>query len=1501
MSKGIEGAVITLVGQRTTNAKKYVGKTNATGEIAIWYEYKTDKAPTDFTGLTSTQKPQPDKYKVNEVAYPEGYTAFKKKVAPGGKDFVFDYNNAVNNAVIEVTNSKIERTFVINNACGIEESTYQIVQTHDAKGVSLPTVKVWTEDLSKNSIGESIGGNDGVITISAGKNTVKIENLHLPAGTYVVKQLTASAGCELNDKPESKKIVEPNVDSEPPTTEEWPYNEEDPKIGTPVTNEDPDRKPIKDSEFKVYQVNDGTSCPTGSSAIDVTTGYTDVTSKVPGAELVNGKHVLKTNVSGQFEVDFSTLGNGKFVIVQDQVNKYYVNKGNVPVLVDGKICIENNNTPLQPPPPFINERGKENIEITKEDADDSKKFIEGAEITITGTLTPVNEYTATTDELGKATFENVLYDDYTITETKFPDGYEGFATTVPLNPDKRFVFNSDTVDTNKTIKLTNKKIKRNVTIEDSCTVGDRTYKIKDTTGAYVKDANGIEIVIILTEGQSIATLSNIVLNAGNYTAEQVSSTDIGCKTTEEPSFKVVPDEPTPDTEKKVTYKRHNVKITYKTCDVDGTTVAYDLYIKTGGTYTKTTKVVTPDANGQVTVTDLAAGEYALIPQGGDINSEFVKTFTIDVAQTGVQDVEVQTSKDCYKVQITYKTCDVDGTTVAYDLYIKTGGTYTKTTKVVTPGANGQVTVTDLAAGEYALIPQGGDINSEFVKTFTIDVAQTGVQDVEVQTSKDCYKVQITYKTCDVDGTTVAYDLYIKTGGTYTKTTKVVTPGANGQVTVTDLAAGEYALIPQGGDINSEFVKTFTIDVAQTGVQDVEVQTSKDCYKVQITYKTCDVDGTTVAYDLYIKTGGTYTKTTKVVTPGANGQVTVTDLAAGEYALIPQGGDINSEFVKTFTIDVAQTGVQDVEVQTSKDCYKVQITYKTCDVDGTTVAYDLYIKTGGTYTKTTKVVTPDANGQVTVTDLAAGEYALIPQGGDINSEFVKTFTIDVAQTGVQDVEVQTSKDCYKVQITYKTCDVDGTTVAYDLYIKTGGTYTKTTKVVTPDANGQVTVTDLAAGEYALIPQGGDINSEFVKTFTIDVAQTGVQDVEVQTSKDCYKVQITYKTCDVDGTTVAYDLYIKTGGTYTKTTKVVTPGANGQVTVTDLAAGEYALIPQGGDSNSEFVKTFTIDVAQTGVQDVEVQTSKDCYKVQITYKTCDVDGTTVAYDLYIKTGGTYTKTTKVVTPDANGQVTVTDLAAGEYALIPQGGDSNSEFVKTFTIDVAQTGVQDVEVQTSKNCSVTPAYNVNITLKACAQNNPKTTTLDIYKDGVKVDTVNLDGSGQGSIKVSNLREGVYVAIPTGQTPKVDSATFTIPATPLVADITVTVIEECPTTPPGCTAVTITFLQHAGKSVTISDGTDTKPAQFEADGKLIIPFKEGTITVTDSDGKELGSVVVKDCVGTFTPKGPACESVYITLLQHAGKSVTISDGTDTKPAQFEADGKLMIPFKEGYDYSNR
>ena len=117
-----------------------------------------------------------------------------------------------------------------------------------------------------------------------------------------------------------------------------------------------------------------------------------------------------------------------------------------------------------------------------------------------------------------------------------------------------------------------------------------------------------------------------------------------------------------------------------------------------------------------------------------------------------------------------------------------------------------------------------------------------------------------------------------------------------------------------------------------------------------------------------------------------------------------------------------------------------------------------------------------------------------------------------------------------------------------------------------------------------------------------------------------------------------------------------------------------------------------------------------------------------------------------------------------------------------------------------------------------------------------------------------------------------------------------------PACESVYITFLQHAGKSVTVSDGTDTKPAQFDVDGKLIIPFTEGTITVTDSDGKELGSVVLKDCAGTFIPKGPACErSVSITFLQHAGKSVTISDGTDPKPAQFDVDGKLIIPFTEG------
>ena len=277
-------------------------------------------------------------------------------------------------------------------------------------------------------------------------------------------------------------------------------------------------------------------------------------------------------------------------------------------------------------------------------------------------------------------------------------------------------------------------------------------------------------------------------------------------------------------------------------------------------------------------------------------------------------------------------------------------------------------------------------------------------------------------------------------------------------------------------------------------------------------------------------------------------------------------------------------------------------------------------------------------------------------------------------------------------------------------------------------------------------GGSPDVTKGETFTIAEGQTTPATVTIQTSTECYSVNVEVKSCEnpLVSKEHGYVVYKEDNGSYTAITTPKETDATGKVTVDKLTPGNYLVAPEltpGGLPDVTKGKTFTIADGQSGTTTVQIV--KDCPPVA---PSCDKFELQVTVDGVVLTEGTKVTLIDGVTVipgtvGATGVITFAkaDLNAGTYTV----KDENQTLVYGMvTVNYKQDC--KVEVLSYTTTPAPPAYNVNITLDACAQNNPKTTTLDIYKDGVKVDTVNLDGNGQGSIKVSDLREGVYVAIP-------------------------------------------------------------------------------------------------------------------------------------------------------------
>ncbi|VDG25799.1 MSCRAMM family protein [Lactiplantibacillus mudanjiangensis] len=354
---------------------------------------------------------------------------------------------------------------------------------------------------------------------------------------------------------------------------------------------------------------------------------------------------------------------------------------------------------------------------------------------------------------------------------------------------------------------------------------------------------------------------------------------------------------------------------------------------------------------------------------------------------------------------------------------------------LTTNSDGTLSVSNLPLGDYQFVetkaPAGYELNASPL-TFTIVKGQTANVTVNAKDTKETPTtgdVQLT-KTDQATKAVLAgavYDLKDNTG-------KVVNSGlttnAQGQLTVKDLAFGDYSFVetqaPAGYELNATPLP-FTIAKGQTAMVKV---TATDA-KTPVVSTTCGVtltkqDAKTqhalagAVYDLKDQNG---TVIKSGLTTDTNGQLTVTDLKAGQYSFVetkaPTGYDLN-ETPLPFTITDDQTANVTVTAKDTKSTTPPIVEPALGSVtlikkaEGTDkhlagAVYDLQTATGKVIQS---VLTTDATGQLTVTKLAAGQYKFVeikaPAGYKLNPTPL-LFTISEHQTAT--VEVTAIDEAY----------------------------------------------------------------------------------------------------------------------------------------------------------------------------------------------------------------------------------------------------------------------------------------------------------------------------------------------------------------------------------------------------------------------------------------------------------------------------------------------------------
>ncbi|MBS7344743.1 MAG: hypothetical protein KIG60_03615, partial [Caryophanon sp.] len=206
--------------------------------------------------------------------------------------------------------------------------------------------------------------------------------------------------------------------------------------------------------------------------------------------------------------------------------------------------------------PWQRTQDDQTIQIVKTDVASTGENI----IPIAGavfTITPeeshkhVGTFVGKTDETGKVTkwFKGEDYptDDlgegvipprakYTLVEKVFPKAHEGLDVTKGVTDGLTIDFTKST--TTLTVEATNKKIKRDIKVFDTCTLGERVYEIHDNDNNPLKDSEGNNVQITLAKDETSKTLEAVEIPAGDYQFVQVSTTNSECKQIETPTFSV---------------------------------------------------------------------------------------------------------------------------------------------------------------------------------------------------------------------------------------------------------------------------------------------------------------------------------------------------------------------------------------------------------------------------------------------------------------------------------------------------------------------------------------------------------------------------------------------------------------------------------------------------------------------------------------------------------------------------------------------------------------------------------------------------------------------------------------------------------------------------------------------------------------------------------------------------------------------------------------------------
>ncbi|WP_413564343.1 SpaA isopeptide-forming pilin-related protein [Bacillus cereus group sp. BfR-BA-00999] len=798
-----------------------------------------DTVTTNEKGIAEVKDLPFGDYFVKEISAPEGYIKVDTPVK------------------VTIDNTNIIE-FVMKNTKKVENGQFKLLKKDSESGQLLPGAKFDVIDKDGNVV-------ETIITDDKGEALSK----QLPVGTYTLKEIEAPKGYELSSSSvsvdvEANKVVTVDVVNK--------------KIPEKVTGQfeivkvdaEDKAKVLSDAEFEVYK--DGKK---------VETLRTDKTGKVISQKLEPGKYTLKETKAPQGykllkeEIEVVVEAN-KVVQVQVenakelgslQVIKKDAESGKVlegaefklkneagqvvgetkttnkdgvvkfENLVPGKYTLEETKAPEGYKTLEVtvevnvvanevvkqvvtNEKVTGQFEVVKVDANDKTKLLSGAEFAVYKDGKKVAELK--TDESGKVMSPKLPLGEYTVKETKAPEGYK------LSNKEWKVTIQNE----NEIVKLEveNEKILGSLQIiktddkDQTKRLAGAEFTLKDVKGNVVKEG-------ITTDKSGTVKVDGLV--PGEYTLEETKAPE-GYELTKQVIHVTV------DGEKIVDVKVTNSKSLgqFEIVKVDAEDKAKVLSDAEFEVYKDGKKVETlrTDKTGKVISQKLEPGKYTLketkAPQGYKLLKEEIE---VVVEANKVVQVQVENAKELGSLQVIKKDAESGKVLEGAEFKLKNeAGQVVGETK--TTNKDGVVKFENLVPGKYTLeetkAPEG---YKTLEVTVEVNVVANEVvkQEVLNEKVKEEIKGQLEITKVDANDTnkTLAGAVFeIWKDGTKIDT---LTSDANGKATSKELDPGDYILkevqAPESYELSDKEIE-FTISNQKFEVVKLQITNKKETSK-----------------------------------------------------------------------------------------------------------------------------------------------------------------------------------------------------------------------------------------------------------------------------------------------------------------------------------------------------------------------------------------------------------------------------------------------------------------------------------------------------------------------------------------------------------------------------------------------------------------------------------------------------------------------------------------------